>query len=242
MRTLTLVVVALLAGGAPRAAAGGFNITWGSGCWQDEPATLKTFACDGDAGSAAFTVSFVVDRDLEHFVAQIQADLQSDSPDLPDWWQFADPGGCRVGALTTSADFTSAPGGCSDPWRGLAHTLTRWRTGLLPGDPPWPDARPDRAQLICFAYVDGIAPLARGIEYYAVTATVEYRRSTGTGACRGCGTPATLVLNEVRIADVISITNPLANACLRWQAGGATPCSATPARNSTWGLVKSLYR
>ncbi|MBZ0266544.1 hypothetical protein K8I85_00175, partial [bacterium] len=28
---------------------------------------------------------------------------------LPEWWQFTEPGGCREGGMTASADFTAGP-------------------------------------------------------------------------------------------------------------------------------------
>jgi hypothetical protein len=221
------------------------NLTWGTGCWQDNPATLQTFACDSNDGSASFTVSFAPDRNLDDFDELYAVlDLQSDSPELPDWWQLTDPGGCRQGALSTSADFTAAPGGCADPWQGqIPGYYTLWRTASFPGL-GWPAVTPNRAQFRVLYGTYPAVPLVMGTEYYGFTATITYQETVGAGACAGCSTPVTLVLNAVTLRSRVPnlLTNPLDNMCLRWQAGGATPCDATPARNTTWGQLKSLYR
>ena len=106
----SVLVVFVLALAAPAAQAGGFNLTWGTGCWQDNPATLNTFACDSNDGSVSFTVSFATDTELPGFsLFQAELDLQSDSPDLPDWWQLTDSGGCRQGSLSISTDVAAPP-------------------------------------------------------------------------------------------------------------------------------------
>ena len=88
------------------------------------------------------------------------------------------------------------------------------------------------------------AMLHLGTEYYAFRLTIDAQKTTGAGACGGCGVPATIVLNEIMLDafTVDRLTTPLANTCLRWQAAGVTPCSATPVRNTTWGAIKSFYR
>jgi hypothetical protein len=240
-----LLVLATLVLTAPAVQAGGINLTWGSGCWQDNPATLHAFACDSNAGSATLTASFAFDRapgGIDGFEAAL--DLQSDSSVLPDWWQLTPPGGCRQGALSGSADFTGAPGGCVDAWQGHAHIVgTAWHTALFPGGYNPPPAL-NRAKLWIFVLTDGpLWYLQSGIEYYGFKVTVDHQKSVGPGACGGCSTPVTIVLNEMWAGEHgWKLTNPLANTCVRWQAGGLTPCSATPAQNPTWGRVKSLYR
>ncbi|OGF21803.1 MAG: hypothetical protein A2V63_12485 [Candidatus Eisenbacteria bacterium RBG_19FT_COMBO_70_11] len=242
----SVLVVFVLALAAPAAQAGGFNLTWGTGCWQDNPATLNTFACDSNDGSVSFTVSFATDKDLRDLgLIQVELDLQSDSPELPDWWQLTDPGGCRQGSLAISADISATPGGCADLWRGLQPTYEyhRWFTAMLPDGATGIPA--NRAK---FAASYGIEPpigiLPRGIEYYAFTVTINFAKTAGAGACGGCSTPVTIVLNRVSLygAGSINLRTPIQNQCLRWQAGGVTPCSATPTGSSTWGQIKSLYR
>jgi len=240
---LVLLAVALC---APAVQAGGFNLTWGTGCWRDNPATLSTFACDSNDGSVSFSVSFVPDEALRYF-AGIQAwlDLQSDSPELPDWWQLTDPGGCRQGSLSTSADVSATPGGCADPWPGkpINYQSVHWSTAAFPDGLPGVPA--NRAQLrVFYAIAPPGVTLPDRVEYYAFTVTIHFAKTVGAEACGGCSIPVTIVLNQVTLHAELqdNIRAPLDNQCLRWQAGGVTPCSATPTRSGTWGTLKSLYR
>jgi len=245
MKYFVLALLAL-ALAAPAARAGGFNLTWGTGCWRDNPATLSTFACNSNDGSVSFTVSFVPDRGLRYFDAiTAWLDLQSDSPELPDWWQLTNPGGCREGSLSTSADVSATPGGCADPWPGkpINFQYVSWRTAAFPGGSPSVPA--DRARIIvAYAIAPPGVTLPDGVEYYAFTVTINFAKTVGAEACGGCGTPVTIVLNQVSLRAELQddIRTPLSNQCLRWQAGGVTPCSATPTRSGTWGMLKSLYR
>jgi len=246
MKAVLLVLAALVLG-APAVQAGGINLTWGSGCWQDNPSTLLAFACDSNSGSAIMTASFAFDRGPHYFSGfafAAQLDLQSDSSVLPDWWQLTTPGGCRQGAFNGSADFTGASGGCVDVWQGHAYVrYATWRTSLFPGGmipPP-----PNRVVFWLDIWTDEVIPdVRRGVEYYGFKVTVDYQKSVGPGACGGCSTPVTIVLNEISTGweHGWHLTNPLANTCVRWQAGGGTPCAATPALSPTWGQLKSLYR
>jgi hypothetical protein len=240
------VAVCLLAFAAPAAHAGGFNLTWGTGCWRENPATLHSFACDSNGGSASFTVSFAPDRNLDNFNSFYAVlNLQSDSPNMPDWWQLTHLGGCRDGALSTSAEFAAVPGGCADPWQGQipSYSIT-WRTALFPGVGYGDIPAPNRAQFRVSYGTAPPLPLVIGAEYYGFRATINYQKTVGADACGGCRTPVILVLNEVTLVARVPnvLTGPLDNMCLHWQAAGATPCNATPVRNRTWGQLKSLYR
>ncbi len=253
-----ILAACLLALLTTSAHAGGVNFTWGTGCWQDGAATLETFACDTNTGSSTLTGSFLLDRDMPRFAALIGiVDLQSSSPVLPDWWQLSDqaiaPLGCRAGLISGSGDFTSAPGGCADPWLGLAvGGVAAWQTQYSPPPPPLEAPASDRARLKIGLVLANVNPLVAGREYYGFNARIDHAKTVGTGACAGCSVPAVFVLNMIEAQGVdmatytvvqrALLTTPLANSCVFWQAETASPCSATPARNSTWGQVKSLYR
>jgi hypothetical protein len=230
---------------AESAVAGGINLTWGSGCWQDNPSTLLTFACDSNAGSASLTTSFAISHLSPYQTSTLAAklDLQSDSALLPDWWQLRSPEGCRAGALAVTTDFSGAPGGCVHPGQTQEHIYVYWVTTALPG-PYEPPSAPNRVRLKVSDFFRELYPritLVPGIEYYAFRIIVNFTKSAGPGACQGCETPLTVVFNDLW-TDSEHLTAPIANVCVRWQAGGVTPCSATPARNPTWGQVKGLYR
>ena len=233
-------LLALMSLFATNSSAGGINLTWGEGCWADNPATMQTFACDNNSGSFSLTASFVPTSRQAISTLTAQLDLQSDSPLLPDWWQMCDPGACRAGALSATAVF--ATGACSYAWTGLPpQAAVNWQTRQWCGDGSIPS---NRAQLIGYFGGHSSVVLQPGTEYYAFRLTISTQKSNGMDACGGCSVPATLVLNEIALygTGLDQLTAPLSNTCLRWQAAGTTPCSATPVRRTTWGTIKSLYR
>ena len=243
MKCLMLALFAL-ALAAPAARANRFNLTWGTGCWRDNPATLETSACNSNDGSVSFTVSFLIDFPIGRFIGlEAWLDLQSDSPTLPDWWQLTNLGGCRQGSLSVSFDMPATPSGCANPWQGRVESqkFVNWSTAAFPF---YGGEAASRAKLFVSYAPTPYNPLPSGVEYFAFTVTINMAKTVGTGACGGCGTPVTIVLNKVYLAGSGGgpTTTPLDNQCLRWQAGGVTPCSATPARSGTWGKLKSLYR
>ncbi len=240
MRHASLLCILLLACSAAVARAGGIDLTWGAGCYPETPQVLKTFACNTNSGSAALIASFAPGADAPSFVG-IEGTLvfQIQSTTVPDWWQFVNAGSCRQNALALSADFTAAPQTvCVDPWSGLAAGGV---TSYLPGNAAIP---PSTGWLrLAFALANPV-PLFHGVEYYGFRTTIQYVKSTGTGACAGCAIPVLAALNTIRTAQNDGSheddVTPITNACVSWQSGSG--CLATPARNLTWGAVKSLYR
>ena len=69
-------------------------------------------------------------------------------------------------------------------------------------------------------------------------------------ACPGCETGVCIVLNSIKINQPVGtpggdkfVTAPAARNVAVWQGGIGGACGpATPARNTTWGSVKALYR
>ena len=243
------LIVALLALGAStlKANAGGMNLSWGEGCWADNPKSVQTFACNTNAGSFSMTASAMPSRDLPLFVVfDLRLDLQSDSAELPDWWQLCGNGGCRTGSLIATGDFNSAPGGCVYVWPGQSPSASfNWRTAEWCGGSGVSPLPPNRAEIQVNIANSSLPSLHVGTEYYACRLTFNVGATTGAGGCGGCSVPATIVLNEIDLYGAAAfeyITTPLANTCLRWQASGSTPCSATTVRNMTWGAIKSFYR
>jgi len=247
MKKVLLLSATLLVLAVP-AMAGGINFAWGSGCWWDNPVSLKMFACDTNSGSAAFTGSFATSHDFLTFAGMVAVvDLQTDATTLPAWWDLYNGGACRQASLFSSADFTAAPGGCVDPWLGQAQGgIAAYQTAAYP--PPLPLNAPaaNRARLKVAYVLTEPALVVSGIEYYAFRGTMNFLKTVGTPSCEGCLVPATLVLNQIEPRNLVGypelISNPIANTCLSWQAAGSTPCGAVPSRNQTWGQVKTLYR
>ena len=69
--------------------------------------------------------------------------------------------------------------------------------------------------------------------------------NANTTTCAGCATGATLVLNEIYSVQQDGtgerMTNAATDRCVKFNNGVVT-CSALPAKNTSWGQVKSLYR
>lgn len=235
--------IALLPTGA---IAGGINLSWGHGCWPDEAMSTQGFACNTNIGEFSMTASFVPGRNyagLEFFTFQL--DMQTDVATLPDWWQLSSPTSCRYGSLNLSGDFNSESGSCSYVWPGQTpSTVLTWRTAAYPGVGYSSTPLPNRAQAVGGVGAAIKQPLDATIEYYAFRLTFDTQKTVGVGACGGCAVPAAFVLNEIALYgdNFEKLNTPLENTCLRWQSAGATPCSATMTRNTTWGTIKSLYR
>ena len=108
---------------------------------------------------------------------------------------------------------------------------------------------PARARLTMAIATWTPGPLEAEIEYFAFNMIINSTRTVGTGACAGCLTPVTLVLNSIKLTQPIGVgdfvlsqaANPASNY-ITWQTGYAGCLGATPTRNTTWGSVKSLYR
>jgi len=82
---------------------------------------------------------------------------------------------------------------------------------------------------------------------------IDNANGTGDGACAGCVPQVVmwLIQIELKMADgspTITLTAPVANgsdaALMFWQSSLPDGCYSRPdpARTSTWGSIKSLYR
>lgn len=249
-RLLVLSGALLVLGASAAAAAPGLNLAWGGGCWLENPVNTKTFACNTNTGNAQMTASYTPTASQPNFVGvECVLDFQFDGvTTVPDWWTFADPAACRNTSLSTSADFSGAPQtSCVDAWFGLgAGGIAAYQTATsVPHDlrvdtPGW-------ARLKVAYALSTASPLTGGTEYYAFRATINYQKTVDPGACAGCATPATIVLNQIKSAEDTPpntqeyITNEDINRCITW-GSSTVPCAQVPTRNTSWGQIKSLYR
>jgi hypothetical protein len=250
MKKLLLSVI-LLALTASVALAGNLNINYGGGCWSDgTPLAAKTFACTSNTGNMQMTGSFIPTVHKTDWLGMtaILDGHTIEGVNLPDWWQLFNTGACRQASLSVSGDFTGSPQvGCVDPFSGLAAGgIGAYQTTLYP--PPFPlnAPPPNRFRLkIAYGLTGEYALPVDGTEYYAFRVTVNNLKTVGTPSCAGCLTPLTMILEEIVSVSLVhgneTITLPAGNNCLTWQGGGPS-CGETPALNSTWGQVKSLYR
>jgi len=239
-----LLATCLLLLGAPKPAIGwGYDLTYGVGCWAETPASAWTFACDTNTGSVPITISASVPvaiPDLVGFQFRIDGEALTS---LPDWWQLAGATACRSGALQLSADFSVAPQtACADPYGGLAAAgVTHFWTAL--NNPVYRSQ--SRFELVASTSLPEPVAVEAGVEYYVSRLRVAYVKTVGPGACAGCGSRLTMAVMGVTALGATSghyaVGRPNGNWCLTWQTGDV-PCEAVPARNATWGQVKSLYR
>jgi hypothetical protein len=92
--------------------------------------------------------------------------------------------------------------------------------------------------------------LLAGQEYGVAKWRISSQRTVGIGSCDGCAIPACITFNSAKITTAFGASSVLLTTAanpgsnfITWQGGASANCpGATPARNATWGSVKSLYR
>jgi hypothetical protein len=256
-KTLALAPI-LLPLFATTALAGGVNFNWGSECWSVAPVSHQTFACASNRVSLSWmmTASFALDTEMPDFVGvEVLIMGMSDAQTLPDWWQMGTTGGCRAGMAQFEADYSSVSGStCRDWTSGRQCQVFDYR---------WDGTM---AEITAGAALDTLSPfdLQPGVEYYAGGITILNGRTIGTDACTGCGNPFTWALFSVTALgrdgrrDVLDSPLSNGNQCLSWNnsylpcgygvprsltvSRATVPCSVTPVRARTWGVIKNLYR
>lgn len=249
MKKVLLLTSVLLALTATVALAGGVNLNWGKYCYSDLPsATTMTFGCTTNStitgGPWFMTTSFAIDQTLPDFVG-IEQTLEgmSSLPALPDWWKVGATGDCRAGkSLYTSKIGSSAGDFCFD-WTANA--------GFDVYNYVWDS---NRAHITALTAIDASTPFAiqAGQEYLGGQIEFDNGKTVGTGSCTGCSAPMTWSFTRIfvctlpppgtnlRVLEDLPVAN--GNQCVFWQ-NTTVPCvDPLPARSTSWGQVKSLYR
>lgn len=239
---LSAVVLVVSAASAWAGGVGGVNFAWNN-CLNEGGVQTKTNTCSGNLGSQFAVGSYVLSADQNTKVGdEIVIDLQLDSPSLVDWWQFFNVGACRINGLSASFAFGSFPNtSCFDPWAGQAFgAVAAYQTNTSVPPNPYPD--PNRARIKIGGTVANPIALPAATEFYSFQLVIS---NTATTTCAGCATGATLVLNEISSVQQDGsrerLTEPLTDRCLKFNDGQVL-CTALPAKNTSWGQVKSLYR
>jgi hypothetical protein len=244
MKKTLLLAGLLLALTATVAMAGGVNVSWMNFCWGDEGSTNNlTWACSSNSNAnIRMTCSFIVDETRTDFGgAGIYMEGMSEAVSVPDWWKTGD-GDCRNNAISSYSDYSVLPadidgGVCSfafgenTPSGGLGAML--WSGNRMQANAAWATA------------VDNT--LNAATQYFICQFRVS---ATGTfnGVCTGCTSPVVWALNKVNVGYfglldpvTLDMVIPGGNQCLAWQSSTLS-CGLVPARNTTWGQVKNLYR
>jgi hypothetical protein len=246
MKKTLLITAILLALSASPGLAAGINLFWNDCASGLNGVTNRNFNCAFNVGVNDLYVSVDPPPGVVNTNGHNQLlDLQSASAVLPAWWDFKNAGACRMNSLLASGDFTSGPSGgldCVDPWSGTGSAgIAAYLKNF--------EMNPARARIIgSIAYSGPAVSMQPGTEYYSIKLRITNQNTVGTGSCAGCQTQVCLVLNQVRIAQpapdpTFAIEYPRDGNYVTWQGGIGIACpGVVPARNQSWGRVKSLYR
>ncbi|MBI5170946.1 MAG: hypothetical protein HZA61_15760 [Candidatus Eisenbacteria bacterium] len=231
--------LALVAGPA---FADDLSLRWNE-CPEGGGLAQRTSGCGNPLAVEHLVTSLQLSAPVDSVVAiEMVVDLVSSSATLPDWWQFGS-GGCNSGALSASADF-SALGACSDPFSGTGVAVVQtWFVTQPRGG-----ANMARMIVTTSVLASQQTTIGAGAPYYGADIRMTHARSSGASACAGCATAVCLVFNSAQLirhpaavpAEVTVLPSGASNTAA-WQ-GNFSNCSLVPARNTTWGAIKSLYR
>lgn len=233
---------------ASSALAAGISLSWNNCSGEGTGAQNKTFACTANAGSNLLVTSFMLPSDTPQVSGnELVIDVLTTSNPIPAWWQFRDPGTCRITALTANTTQNVNDLVCVDWASGqsaggigaYSSELGSIDAGLL---------GQHRRLKIAIAVALPLPDLVGNQEYFSTNIAISNAKTVGTGACAGCSEPVCLVFNsllvtrpvgvgDIKLSDPIS---PGSNICT-WQGTGPN-CLLVPTRNVTWGSVKALYR
>lgn len=240
-RSLRLTAL-LLAASVSTAAAEGVNLAWND-CGTFGQSS-QTFDCLSNTGTPfALIASFVPPPNVNEFLGlAAQIDVSSSTGTLPDWWKHG-TSQCRgTSGIGVTANFAALPTSCTDFYNGNAVSGFLYEVG---------NAGPNRATLKVQTAVpfDNRGPIDPGTEYNAFRVNVQRAKSAAAGACSGCTTPTCLVLNSIQLYQPPEagydpvVSGPMHADFVTWQSESVAGCPlSTPAKGSTWGQVKTLYR
>jgi len=246
MKKTILLCGALLALTATVASAAGVNFAWNNCYGEGTGVQNKNFACTVNTGTNSAVGSFVAPAGVTALSGnECTIDLQSAGATLPAWWQFKAIGTCRQNSLSVNFVANAANAVCVDEFSGAgAGGIGDYKIGF--------GGNPARARIVMAIATASPAPVDADVEYFAFNLLINNAKTVGAGACAGCTVPVCLVLNSIKLTQPIGVgdfvlsqaANPASNY-ITWQGGaiGGSGCpAATPAKNATWGTVKSLYR
>jgi hypothetical protein len=243
MKKALLFAGLLLALTASVAMAAGVSVSWKNFCWgEDGSSNLLTWACNTNSNvNIRMTCSFKTPAGAPDFNGVgVFMEGMTAAAVVPDWWKLGavETGDCRANLITLSADGSVLANAgadiCFDPWQGLG----AGGIGLYSWDGNQMHVN------AAYAVADGVELLPE-VEYFAVQFRVAATKTVN--ACTGCLIPAIWGLKKIdwtTPASVNTLDEAYAggNQCLWWQDLSLACQKPVPARNTTWGQVKSLYR
>ncbi len=221
-----------------------------------------SFACDVNTGEETIVASVIFRDGPRTNVAGLVGfiDVTLTSPTLPSWW-LVKTGECRSGAVTVVTDALGDSPGCL-AWAGTTPVVAVYdiaRGGFY-------DPNQMVIQVATVVPAGSEVALGANTEYQLFRVRITHAKSAGAGACAGCAVPACIGFGQLELAMLGGDTETFAGAGLdavTWQGAYVsayptrlhdppTPglhdnflqCTLppVPARNRTWGTIKSLYR
>jgi hypothetical protein len=222
--------------------AAGYSITWDDCVGGTTPAN-KNFNCTANA-DYNLHIQFRLDQTFDEFVAlTTYVNYQNPSGTLTPFWQFQ-AGGCQLAPSTDGLaifdDFgafgelpSCGSGSFLDPWGGdgsEGHTVN-YGYGVN-------YYRPGNGYFVLAVYRIAPVPLWAGQNYWAFNLNF---RTIHRNICPGCSDPGTISIEHM----ILESPNGPALRLEDPDKSGITVTvnnDPTPARATTWGLIKSLYR
>jgi hypothetical protein len=238
-KTLALLAALfVIAVPAARAQAPGLNLGWYA-CYGDGGASLRAFACTTTSGQETIVASWVPAADVAGFSgAELFVNLFTAGSTLPPFWSVACSG--SNGPFAADLTYPSTAAMCMDAWSGLGvGGIAACTVGAF---------GPTSVQLDLAAGLPAGSEqsLAAGTEYQLFNIRVSHLRAAGVNACLGCVVPACFDVQELRYTRTsgpeVRLTQRGEQTPIYWQNAYVGPCLPIPARNRTWGAIKSLYR
>jgi hypothetical protein len=244
MKKILLLCGMLLALSATVASAAGINLGWDNCLAGAGSNSGKSFACTTNSNTAQYMyLSATAPGGIELWTAfEWIIELQTDAAVISDWWEIRNAGSCRSTVLVAAALGTFS--GCTDTYAGNGTGgIGAYNIGF---------GAPNRARIKgVFAIPSGTEfPLNPEEDYFVARVGINYSKSVGTGSCVGClegvclnGTSVKFVQPAGAPGGSVDVTNPANRSHITWQNPLPATCTgATPAKNVTWGRVKTLYR
>ena len=267
MRRLLLSFFASLTLAVSAFAATGVNLAWDA-CLGSGGVSNKTFACDTNTGTDYLYVSFVSDTAISDVTGmELKIDGVSCSSAVPTWWHFKNLGACRQTAMSVSAAQGTESPGCANLWPpSLAGGVISFNPNTYTDPSFGPTFRIFMALGVPSFDKFQISP---GQETFVARVAITHAKTTGTGACAGCDTPMSIGVHRLDLTRTsalpqvtLSTETIPGSSTVAWQGASASSfipppplghndpwpyrtveCALpVPARNHTWGTIKSMYR
>jgi len=220
VRSLSLALLLCFAAAAV-ARADTLNLRWDA-CLGDGGTVNRSFACNTNEGTERLVGSFVLASEMKQVSgAEIVMDVVTAGDALPAWWQFKNPGTCRLGAATWSTDLPANAEHCTDWASGQAvGGFAGYRAGAF-------GASSARVIGVSAVPYDELAGLNANTEYFAFAFVIHNVKTAGKDACQGCGVGACIALRSIKLATP-AVKND------RLLAPAADDNDALVARRVTW--------